>query len=160
MNCYLSSCGEVLVWLLQESWGNLLALNRRCCKRCACKVQCVDFFFSRDGGCRSIRVYYNWSGSQLHFRGNCWLCTGREEPREISRIQSYPMRRMNTCSEVTEKLVIWKPELLLLQYFWIYKLEFQMGVEGHFVLLSGKCYLFIMNVSHLCYKTKHFFFFC
>lgn len=34
-----------------------------------------------------------------------------------------------------------------------------MRVEGHFVLLSGKCNLFIMNVSHLCYKTKHFFFF-
>lgn len=46
-------CNELLSKLLwgnpglasKESWGNLLALNRRCCERRACKAQRVDLFW-------------------------------------------------------------------------------------------------------------------
>lgn len=120
------------------------------------------FFFSRAGGCGRIWVHCNWSSSRLCCSqgGDCWLCMGREEPGEISRIQSYPMCRMSTCSEVTEKLVTWKHLLLLLQYFWISKSEFKMGVEGHFVLFcfqgnvissSWMCPIFAvkLNISFL-----------
>ena len=157
MNCYLSSWEQVLVWLLQESWGNLSALNRRCYKKSVCKAQRVDLFCSRAGGCRSIQVRYNWSGSSFSQSRDCWLCMGREEPGELSRIQSYPVCRMRMYGEAAEKLAMWKRVLLLLQYFWIYNSVFQMGVEGHFVLLAGKCYLLLVNAPHPCYKTKHFF---
>lgn len=62
------------------------------------------------------------------------------------RIQSYPMCRMSMCGEVTEKLVPWK-HLLLFLCFRISKSEFKMGIEGCFVLFSGKCHLLLINFA-------------